>query len=206
MTKSQMLAELAEKERDPHRLLRAAESIVLPLIGAVQSPMEREYFTQSAARTLGLSSEAIRESLKRLPKLQGTAAGSPTQKEALSSARSARDMRSEYLLAVVHAYPSTPLAKRVTSEYSRITEAKLLPPIKLPESALFVAEQAFGEEPSEDAADELLRAFEEAVVREAYQEAVAHLRRVETAGDAAAVKSAQGVCADLSARLAGFGQ
>ena len=200
------LAELAEKERDPHRLLRAAESIVLPLIGAVQSPMEREYFTQSAARTLGLSSEAIRESLKRLPKLQGTAAGSPTQKEALSSARSARDMRSEYLLAVVHAYPSTPLAKRVTSEYSRITEAKLLPPIKLPESALFVAEQAFGEEPSEDAADELLRAFEEAVVREAYQEAVAHLRRVETAGDAAAVKSAQGVCADLSARLAGFGQ
>jgi len=196
------LIELAEKERDPHRLLRAAESIVLPLIAAIPSPMEREHFMQSAARSLGLSVEAVRESLKRLPKLQQAAVSSPVQGAAASPARSPREKREEMLLAVVHAYPETPLANRVKSEYSRITEAKLLPSIELPEPALFIAEQTFGEEPSEDAADELLHAFEEAVIREAYQEAVLELRRAEAAGDAVAIANAQATCAKLSARLA----
>ncbi|MBI4088672.1 DNA primase [Candidatus Kaiserbacteria bacterium] len=210
------LAELAERESDPHRLLRAAENIVLPLIGAVQSPMEREHFTQSAARALGLSVDAVRESVKHLPaslerkrgepKLPDATHGSSTQGVVASPARPAREVRSEQLLAIVHAYPNTPLAKRVTSEYIRITEAKLLPREALPEPALFLAEQTFGAEPSEDSADELLRAFEEAVIREAYQEAVTHLRKAEAAGDAAAVKGAQETCASLSARLAKFGQ
>ncbi|OGG41190.1 hypothetical protein A2118_00450, partial [Candidatus Kaiserbacteria bacterium GWA2_50_9] len=200
------LAELAEQESDPHRLLRLAEGIVLPLINAIPSPMEREHFMQSAARTLGLSSEAVRESLKRLPKLQETAGGSSVQRTAVPSARSARDTRSEILLAVLHAYPDTPLANRVKSEYIRITEAEQLPQIVLPEPVLFQAEQAFGEEPSEDAADELLHAFEEAVIREAYQEAVMNLRRAEASGDVFLVVDAQDRCSKLSARLAEIGQ
>ncbi len=200
------LAELAEKERDPHRLLRAAESIVLPIIAAIPSPMEREHFMQSAARTLGLSSEAVRESLKRLPKDFTTDRSTTSvQRAPPLPVRSPRDIRSEQLLAVVHAYPETPLANRVKSEYSRITEAEQLPAVELPEPALFFAEQMFGEEPSEDAADELLHAFEEAVIREAYQEAVTNLRRVEAAGDADAILSAQAACSKLSARLAAFG-
>jgi DNA primase len=199
------LAELAEKERDPHRLLRVAEAVVLPLLAAMPSPMEREHFVQSTARALGLSSEAVRESLKNVPKLSD--AGSSTtsvQREVRPPARSARDIRSEQLLAVVHAYPDTPLADRVKSEYSRITEAPL-PSEASSEPALFSAEQAFGEEPPETAADELLRAFEEAVIREAHQEAVADLRRAESGGDADAIRGAQAVCAKLSARLSAFG-
>ncbi|MFZ3043694.1 MAG: DNA primase [Minisyncoccia bacterium] len=200
------LAELAVQERDPHRLLRLAESIVLPLISAIPSPMEREHFTQSAARALGLSTEAVRESLKRLPKLQDADSGTNIQKQATYSVRTPRQSREEQLLSVLHAYPETPLAKRVKSEYFRISEAKLLPEMVLPEPALFLAEQTFGEEPSEDAADELLYAFEEAVIREAYQEAVKNLRRAEAAGDAAAIGNAQAVCAKLSARLAELGR
>ncbi len=199
------LAELSEKERDPHRLLRAAEGIVLPIIAAIPSPMEREHFMQSAARALGLSVEAVRESLKRLPKLQETASGSPVQGVAPQSARLPREIRAEQLLAVVHAYPETPLANRVKMEYARITEAELPLLNGFPEPALFQAEQTFGEEPSEDAADELLRAFEEAVIREAYQEGINTLRRAEAAGDAVAIGNAQAVCANLSARLAALG-
>lgn len=195
------LAELSEKERDPHRLLRAAESIVLPIIAAIPSPMEREHFMQSAARSLGLSVEAVRESLKRLPKLQEPQSSSTIQRAVPPATRSPLDIRSEQLLAVVHAYPQTPLANRVKSEYSRITEAELPPTIELPESALFQAEQTFGEEPPLDAADELLHAFEQAVIREAYQEAVANLRRAEAAGNATAIVDAQAVCTKLSARL-----
>jgi len=203
------LAELAQQERDPHRLLRSAENIVLPLINAIPSPMEREHFMQSAARTLGLSTEAVRESLSRLPKNVGAASQGSTlaqnsQGRTLRN-RSAREKREEMLLSVLHAYPETPLAKRVKLEYFRISEAKLLPEMVLPEPALFLAEQTFGEEPSEDAADELLYAFEEAVIREAYQKEVNNLRRAEAAGDAAAIESAQAACAKLSARLAAFG-
>ena len=200
------LAELAEKERDSHRLLRAAEHIVLPLIAAIPSPMEREHFMQSAGRTLGLSTEAVRESLKRLPKLQEVGNGSFVQRSATPAQRSAKDIRSEKLLAVLHAYPETPLANRVKSEYIRITEAEQLPQIVLPEPILFQAEQTFGEEPSGDAADELLRAFEEAVIREAYQEAVMNLRRAEAAGDAVAIENAQEACAKLSGRLSAIGR
>ena len=197
------LAELAAEERDPHRLLRLAESIVLPLLGAIPSPMEREHFIQATARTLQISPEAVRESLKRVPK-QPEAAGSTTgvQKD-VPPKRSSIETRTEHLLAVIQAYPDTPLAERVKSEYCRITEAHELPPAALPESALFFAEQTFGENPDEAAGDELLRAFEEAVIREAYREAVANLRRAEASGNASEVEGAQNRCATLSARLAG---
>jgi DNA primase len=199
------LAELAEKEHDQHRLLRVVEAVVLPLISAMPSPMERDHFIQAIARTLSLSGEAVRESLKRLQKNPEIVIGSTTQKPMAYSVFSARKAREEMLIAVVHAYPETLLAKRVKSEYCRITEAESFPSETSPESALFKAEQTFGENPSEDVADELLRAFEEAVIREAYQEAVMTLRRAEVAGDAAAVVGAQIACAKLSARLSAFG-
>jgi len=114
-------------------------------------------------------------------------------------------MRGEQLRAVLQAYPDTPLAERVKTGYLRITGAIDLPSETLPESALFQVEQAFGENPDWDAADELLHAFEEAVIREEYQEAVARLRKVEASGDVSATKEAQVVCAKISARLAALG-
>ena len=207
------LAELGERERDPHRLLRLVEAIVLPLINAMRSPMEQEHFVQATARSLGLSSEAVRESLAGLPAQAGlpkqplgVGEGS-TERPAAAlrpPARGALETRRSQLLAVIHAYPKTPLTERVKREYARITGATA-PSEPLPEPALFEVEQAFGEEPTEDAADELLRAFEEAVIREAYQTAVHDLRRAEVAGDAASVERAQALCANLGARLSALG-
>lgn len=199
------LAELSERERDPHRLLRLAEAIVLPLIAAIPSPMEREHFIAATARSLSLSGEAVRESLNRLPK-------SPEVKEdvletvAPRAARSARDARAEQLLAVLIVYSGTALAQRVKAEYLRITEARELPPDIPPEPALFLCEQMFADGPKEDAADELLQAFEDTIVRGAYQEAVAKLRRAEAAGDPAAVAQAHAECRILSARLGALSQ
>lgn len=199
------LAVLAERERDPHRLVTISEKIVLPLIAAIQSPMEREHFATVTGRTLGLSAEAIKEALRRLPREEGAAIGGRAQgaegKNAPTLSRQPPTSRARLLLAAIHAYPDTPLAKRVEAEYARITEAP--PPSEpLPEQALFEAERAFGENPSENAADELLHAFEEAVIREAYQESVAELRRAEQSKDQAAIESAQALCTRLSAKLA----
>ncbi len=199
------LSELAEAERDPHQLVRKAEGIVLPLINAIASPMERAHFIQVAAQSLGLSSEAVRESLGRVPAQRDAVAAVRAAAAPAQPARSARIVRAEQLLAVLHAYPDTPLAERIKARYRQITEVDLPPLGALPESVLFRTEQIFGENPAEDAADELLRAFESAVVREAYQSAVADLRRAEASGDASAIEKTQATCAELSVRLAALG-
>ena len=200
------LETLAEQEHDPHRLVSVAERVVLPLIAAMPSPMEREHVVQIAARSLGLSSEAVRESLVKLPLLVQTQETVTLVDTAKIVKRPARELREEMLLAAIAVYPSTPLAQRIKSEYCRITEAQELPSVTPLEPALFAAEQAFGENPKEDEADELLHAFEETIIREAYQEAVAKLRKAETLEDASAVTDAQTECARISARLAAFGR
>ena len=207
------LSELAERERDQHRLLRSVEGIVLPLINAMPSPMEREHFIQSTARALSLSGEAVRESLKRISSderrvtsdegIQNSSAS--TLPSTLYPLPSVAASRGQQLIAVIHAYPDTPLAKRIQTEYCRITEVGSIPSETPSESVLFKVEQMFGESPREGVADELLRAFEEAVIREAYQSAVGDLRRAEASGSASSVESAHAVCARLSARLAAFG-
>jgi DNA primase len=195
------LSVLGESEKDPHRLLRMAEQVVLPLIAVVKSPMERDHFVQSAARTLSISSEAVRESLGRLnqePQSNATTSSAGPK----GPSRSLRQAREEQLLAILQAYPTSSLANHVETEYSRITGVAVPSLETLPESALFIAEQTHGSEPSAEAVRELLHAFEIAVLREAYQEEVNSLRRAEATGDTAAVQRAQKQCADLSKRLA----
>lgn len=202
------LAQLSGEHADPHRLLRAAEAIVLPLLAAVPSAMERDHFIQATARTLNLSSEAVRESLKSVARVQEMVSrnepvpvrSAPVERRKLS------DSRGEQVLAILHVYPGTPLAERVKSGYCRVTEAAELPSEVPPEPVLFQTEKMLGTEPAESAADELLLAFEEAVIREAYQEAVTNLRRAETIGDSAAIEREQAVCAKLSSRLAALGK
>ena len=199
------LTTLIEQEHDPHRLMRVAEATVLPLINAMPSPMEREHFVQTTARALGLSGEAVRESLSKLQHIKTSETITPAETTKIAK-RSSRELREEMLFAVMHAYPDTPLAERVKLEYCRITEARELPPITLTESAMFFAEQAFGENPKKEAADELLRVFEESVIREAYQESVTQLRMTEAQGDASAIADAQTMCAKISSRLSAFGR
>lgn len=194
------LSVLSAQEHDPHRLLSLAERIVLPLIRAVPSPMEKEHFVQAAARTLGLSTESVRESLARLPQVAAavrTSEAVPAHKRV-----DAHQHRAEQLLAVLHVYKETALAQRVKAEYLRITEASSLPEEIPSESVLFETEAVFGEAPDEHAADDLLRAFEETLVRRAYQEAVQQLRRAEADGSPAHVQLASALCQKIAARLA----
>jgi DNA primase len=197
-----LLQALAEGEADPHRLLRKAEAVVLPLIAAVPSPMEREHFAQAAARALSLSAEAVRESVARVAQAR-TAPAAALPARATVPLRSPREAREAQLLAVLKAQATTDLAAHIEREYNRITGVQVPSLESLPESAVFEAEQLYGERPT--AVDELLRAFEHAVVREAYETAVITLRKVEAAGDAAEIARAQAACARLSEQLARLG-
>ncbi|HVW82918.1 MAG TPA: hypothetical protein VHC68_03180, partial [Candidatus Paceibacterota bacterium] len=114
----------------------------------------------------------------------------------------AREVRARSLAAIVQAYPAAALAERVKKEYSRIVDAPLSGTAS--EADIFSIEAAFGEDPPEDAADDLIRAFEEAHLREAYQEKVSELRRAEAAGDQGAIAAAQKGVEEFSGRLRAF--
>lgn len=203
------LSVLAESERDPHHLIIAAEKTVLPLIAAIQSPMEREHFVGVASRALGSTPEAIRDALSRLPKegsenaaQQRSQPAAPVRKigtdTRLPSARHAGRLR-----AVAACYAETDLASRIKNEYARIIGAPF-PDEPPPEHHIFEAGIAFGEAPGVADADDLIRAFEKTLLAERLQDATARLRVAEASRDEEAIRNAGKECQELTKLLASF--
>lgn len=191
------LSVLSSTELDQHRLVISVERVVLPLIRAIKSPMEREHFVTVVARHIGSSPDVIRASL-------GKASVVPQEVEAPKPATSSSEektSRTELIRATIENYPDTLLAKRLLSEYARIIGA---PPGADPvsERALFEAGFLFGESPEEHAGDDLIRAFERTVLAELLSEATRKLRTAELAKDNSAIKDALSLCKQFSDRLA----
>lgn len=199
---------IAVSERDPHRLIIEAERTVLPLIQAIQSPLEREHFIGVAERKLGIGKDAIKASLARLPKIvPGREVGPGAPQEAPQKPQNRPQSLSEgYALqirALADSYAETPLAERLKSEYSRIIGAGF-PDEPIPERILFESGIAFGEAPDQSAADDLIHAFERAVLTERLAEAALMLRRAESANDERAIEEAVRQWNELRAKLAAF--
>lgn len=204
------LAVLGSAEKDDLKLLRQVEEIVLPLLVATKSPLERERLVEIVARSLSTTPEAVRSAL---PKEAGGQSRAPARANAPrkeidsgSQGTSIIKAKRDLVLATIASYPDTPLAERLTSEYTRIigapppeTEALVR---EVDERLLFEAGLAFGETPSEDAGDDLLRMFERSVLTEGLHAATLELRRAEVVNDQEAIAEAANACRDLSARLA----
>ncbi|KND47530.1 MAG: DNA primase [Parcubacteria bacterium C7867-004] len=202
------LSVLAESEPDAHRLIVAAEKTVLPLIAAIQSPMEREHFVGVAARSLNSTPEAIREALNRLPKEDRPQVGGPLQAMATPAqpakvAEKGSLRRTRKLHAIWAAYPDTALAKRLESEHTRLIGAPF-PETPPPEQSIFEEGIAYGEAPEESAADELIEALEKEVLNERYAEATARLSRAETSRNPEAISEALDSVRELAKRLSSF--
>lgn len=200
------LAVLASAEQDDLKLLRQVEEVVLPLVAATQSSLERERLVEIVARALSTTPEAVRSAV---PKGSGSAPerrpASPKNALQDKTPKSSIKGRRDLILAAIASYPGTPLAERLTSEYTRIIGAP--PPQEtlnggVDERLLFEAGLAFGETPGEDAGDDLLKMFERSVLTESLHAATVELRRAEVVGDEAAIAEAANACKDLSARFA----
>ncbi len=76
-----LLDVLAEHLPQSDKFRRAVETIVLPYLSDVQSPIEREQYLKDIARRLGVSESAVREAFEKTPKVQGehTSRTSPEQ-------------------------------------------------------------------------------------------------------------------------------
>jgi len=194
------LAVLAESSTDKHQLVMSAEKIVLPLLAAVQSSLEREHFVGVVARALDTTSEAVRAALPRRNPLENIRRPLEQQGGMLTK-RTLRDSQAEQLQAAAACYGGSQLAERIKSEYERITGA-VLPEEAPEERVVFEMGQALGEEPGEDAADDLIKGFELSVVREKLAEATAALRAAEASGDASTQSEAEKRSKELAVRLA----
>lgn len=198
------LSVLGGAERDPHRLVVAVERTVLPLVAVIQSPLEREHFVGIVARTLGSSVEAVRSSLPKHTKLKEEVDGAHVPQNKTPVKETVQVTHERFIKAALIVYPDTPLAKQLTSEYARII-GTLPTPEELGERILFEVGLLFGEAPTADAGEDLLRAFERAVLTERLDGAVTRLRLAESSKDEEGVKEALTECKDISARLALLG-
>jgi len=204
------LAVLSSQIGDEFKLLRQVEAIVLPLVVSVKSPLEQNRYVEIVARSLSSTAEAVRASLPR-PEAVPYEAVEPdiSHKNGVpgaSTPMSGNENRRNQLLALIKAYPDTPLAARIESEYARIigAPASVLADMSdsLDERALFEAELSYGEAPLETAADDLIHTFERTILMDALRESTLKLRRAEASNDSEQIRAAATECRDISARLA----
>lgn len=197
------LSVLSASEKDQHRLVIAVERVVLPLISGMRSSMEQEHFIAVVARHLGSSADAVRASVPKgnaLPEdvVEEPIAPSPAAKEVAGADRAL------LIRAAIAVYPETPLAKRLAGEYARII-GPLPSEEQLPERALFEAGLLFGETPTPEAGDDVLRALERTVLADELRGATMRLRQAESAKDEESVRKILNECKDISTRLATLG-
>jgi DNA primase len=183
------LAVLTAAEKDLHRLVISAEKIVLPLVKSVQSPMEREHFISIVARSLASTPEAVRASLIKVPAIIEEGATTSAQAApAVRASSTAAESRGIMMLAAAAAYPDTLLAKRLVAEYNRINGSS--DGIAIPERAIFEASLLYGEQPHENAGDDLIRSFEQAVLTDRLAAVGFKLRQAEVSNDEEALTQA----------------
>ena len=89
-----LLDVLEEHMPQKDKFRRAVESIVLPFLSDMQSPIAREQHVHEIARRLGVSEAAVSEALEKLPKQPNasiqSSAPTPTKSEAKTSPRAMR--------------------------------------------------------------------------------------------------------------------
>ncbi len=193
------LSVLASTESDPLRLLMAVEKTVLPLIAAIQSPMEREHFVGIVARAVGSTPEAVRSGLPASAPQARAAA--PASKPSAPEKEAPSTVRSRSLHAIVATYSDSALANRVLSEYARIN-GEAFPEEQPSERSLFEAGLAYGESPDEHAADDVIRAYERALLEEKLLEATSKLRIAEAKGEGDELSASMEEWKSISQRLA----
>lgn len=208
------LQTLSAQETDDFKLLRRVEETVLPLVAAVKSPLERNKYIEIVARQLSQSPEAVREALPRIDDRsqygqQGSsyeqsndARKNPASEP--SPSVSPLDARRNFLFAVIKAYPDSGLAEMLKTRYCDITNAPEFPLealADLDERLLFEAEQEFGEAPSDEAGDELLRIFERMYLRDARTREQGILRKADSVGDMATVNETLARIQEMDSRI-----
>ncbi len=198
------LSTILQNEKDKHKQILATETIVIPLLGAIESPLERDHFIGVIATALGISLDAVRKSLSNRISVGKdtieTHTSNMNEEAKENIPTSPVTKRAEALTAIALNYPDTKLSKRIEDEYTRIMKEPIGNTVS--HQALFEAGIALGEQPADDASDDLIRSFERCVLEEQYEDVLTQLRNAQAQSDINAQKKAEIICAKLLKRIA----
>lgn len=191
-----------------HARVLSTEKILMPLLAAIESPMEREHFIGVVAHGAETTPEAVRGSLKRFERKEKVPSTTLPKTGALAVPATPdfneREHRATLLHAIAVVYEGSELAQYVSSEYSRINGTPF--PEMLPEERwLFEVGLAFGESPVRSSADDLIRGFEKIVLTEELAIATSRLRLAEVRGNKEDIDKEVRVCSEFSQKLRALG-
>lgn len=139
-----LAAHYASSTDDVRKNLALVEEHVLPLVGAIQSPIEREHFIGEVAHVLNVSAEAVREAL--MQHKSGAKTSDTIQvPEVLSPEKHARTTKADILKVLVEEYTAHDAHERILQ-----TAAMIAIPDTVSEKVYFEVGQTFGEKPTKE--------------------------------------------------------
>ena len=212
-----LLDVLAEHMKDKDRFRRAVETIVLPFLSDVQSPIAREQYVHEIARRLGVSESAVGEALSRLPTspipTNVSSAHSPTKVDSKKSPKNSRALdRARQAFAILLWQQSLASPTLDVAAYARDLEAAIgseafaslatLPEAER-EALRFSAERLHGKSTApEKETQALLSVILKELLAAELDDATMALKQAENAKDDAEVERLTGVCKLLTTRIA----
>lgn len=212
-----LLDVLHEHAKSPDIFRRSVESVVLPFLLDVQSPIAREQYMHEIAARLGVSDTAIAQALGKIPQTAEQTAAESRSSEAPPSSRHEAPPRNMQLDRAREAFSillwqrsvakptldvemfEKELHAAIGDELFALLDAM---PEQERETLRFSAERLHGDEPVALAAKSLLKVIISEQLARELAEASQALKQAESAGDEAAVERLMAHCALLTTRIA----
>lgn len=154
------------------------EARVLPLVRAVQSPLEREHFIRTVSEMLEVPSAVVHEALKRV------GGGEVLSKEIHNPQKEAAGLkRIEIIMALAELYPE--LKEHIHGELKDILQK--VGEVSISERTRFEVEEVFGEKPKEEDVLLTIKECKREYVKQELSRVSAELKQAERAKKSDAV-------------------
>jgi len=204
-----LLDVLDEHSKGKDRFRRAVESIVLPFLSDVRSPIAREQYQREIARRLDVSEAAVAEALSKVPTAPSDATGTAKNEGSISSFEAGKIKQAFSLLLWQESLPKSDIDLRAyRKEFEEAVgddNLKLLHnlPESEQESLRFSAESIHGKSFNlKREAQTLLRIILQERLALELAEATAALKRAESDGNSVQADVYMSVCKLLTTQIA----
>ena len=207
-----LLDVLEEHSKGSDWLRRSVESVVLPYLGDVTSPIAREQYVKEIAKRLGVSESAVAEAFKKTPREPGSPAAQRAATSTEAAPQRAPDARARQAFAVLLWQRSAQKPAMDLDKYQADIETavgkeaydrmKKLPGPEL-EKLRFNAESLYADTANlrRDVDTLLLVIHRERLIAE-LDAATMALKKAEMGGDEVEAERLLGVCKVLTSRIA----
>jgi len=202
---------LAEEEGDARKRGKKVEEMVLPFVARVKSNIDREHFIMRVANFLGISDDAVREEVLKIPKIASENTTETTFEKKENKHITREDVIKHQLFGIVLWQESLEkpmidvlgLKKRISALIGKeVFRALLQGDTDAEQEAAFMTEVGYSAEDAlENDINELINNLEVEKLKRIYNETLQELRVAESCGDETVVSEKLSACKELSEKL-----